>query len=145
LKPDYIDPKDGGIMGVSFGYCQLCRQEEIARYCTLVDDLQLHKKVCVEVGCLHPAYYEIHERVELPMPGKGESSTPTPWAVRCIWCEPGGGLVFLTYEEYVAQLAAAGSRWVCPRCGDVARWDDANYEARSTNDLDDSWTNLQGE
>jgi len=73
----------------------------------------------------------------------GESSTPTPWAVRCYFCEPEGGhLVYLDREEYIAQLSRPDSRWSCPRCGETAPWDDANYDLRcdevEEEEIDDS-------
>lgn len=59
----------------------------------------------------------------------------TSWAVRC----PVHGLVYLTSDQYHAQLAQVGSRWRCPAaavggkhaeaCGREAAWDDATYEA----------------
>ena len=41
------------------GYCKLCRMEEIELYDECVgDEEELHRQVCLDVGCLHPAYYE---------------------------------------------------------------------------------------
>lgn len=53
-----------------------------------------------------------------------ESSSPTPWAVIC----DTDGQVFLTSEEYERQMNRPDSMWQCPRCRDVAQWDDDNYE-----------------
>lgn len=50
---------------------------------------------------------------------------PTPWQVIC----PVHGPMMLTREQYMAQLSAADSLWVCPSCGRAAEWDDDNYEA----------------
>lgn len=36
--------------------------------------------------------------------------------------------VFLTKKEYIAQMDAPDSLWVCPLCGENANWDDDNYE-----------------
>lgn len=65
----------------------------------------------------------------------GESTTPTPYAVRCFssGCN-GGNLIYLTPQEYSAQLSKPGARWECPRCGQTASWDDANYDARTDPD-----------
>ena len=54
-----------------------------------------------------------------------ESREPTIWAVDCGTC----GKVYMTYEFYLHQLEHSDNRWVCPRCGDDASWDDATYEA----------------
>lgn len=54
----------------------------------------------------------------------GESTEPTPYAVRC----PSHGQVFLDREEYMQQLSAPYDRWRCPCCGDTAWWDDGNFE-----------------
>jgi hypothetical protein len=56
--------------------------------------------------------------------------TPTPWAVRCGGLLEGYccGLVYLTEEEYDAQLMAAFTTWRCPLCGAEADWDDWTYE-----------------
>lgn len=55
-----------------------------------------------------------------------ESREPTAFAVLCQDC----GQVFLTAEEYERQMANANQTWRCPRCGQEADWDDANYELR---------------
>jgi hypothetical protein len=52
------------------------------------------------------------------------SHEPTPYAVTCRT----HGRVFLTFEEYMAQMSAPHSLWACPDCGDTAYWDDDNYE-----------------
>lgn len=57
----------------------------------------------------------------------------TPWAVRCRGdvfdqaCD-GGELIFLTKEEYDAQLNQPDRTWRCPFCKGEATWDDENYE-----------------
>lgn len=66
-----------------------------------------------------------------------ESAEPTPYAVRCYQCEPSGDhLVYMTYECYMRQMMRPDSFWVCPRCGEDARWDDDNYEARLPDEID---------
>jgi hypothetical protein len=54
-----------------------------------------------------------------------ESPTATPWAVLCS-CTAGS--ICLTREDYEHQLARPNRRWICPRCGSPADWDDENYE-----------------
>ena len=49
---------------------------------------------------------------------------PTPYAVQC----PEHGQVFMDHDEYMRQLCRPDSRWECPRCGELAWWDDENYE-----------------
>ena len=58
------------------------------------------------------------------MPEKRWSSTPTAYAVIC----PKHEQIFLTHEEYIRQLEAPDSKWVCPYCNRLAEFDDANYE-----------------
>jgi len=58
---------------------------------------------------------------------KGESAEPTPYAVRC---PAERALVYLTEEEYNRQMNQPDALWRCPRCGERAEWDDANYERR---------------
>lgn len=48
---------------------------------------------------------------------------PTAWAVIC----PVHRQVFLTREEYEAQMDDPNALWKCP-CGRQATWDDDNYE-----------------
>jgi hypothetical protein len=48
----------------------------------------------------------------------------TPWAVVC----HKHGRVFLTQQQYDKQMIVADAFWICPVCGDVASWDDDNYE-----------------
>lgn len=63
------------------------------------------------------------------------SQTPTQWAVIC----PRHGQVFLTEDEYNAQMCDGDSKWKCTRftyqpgdavgpCGAFSEWDDANYD-----------------
>ncbi len=52
------------------------------------------------------------------------SEVPTPWAVIC----PKHGMVFYTSHEYNRQMMAADCVWSCPKCGLVAKWNDANYD-----------------
>jgi hypothetical protein len=42
---------------VCMGYCDLCRQEEIKRYGTLVEDHAKHVRACLTAKCEHPALY----------------------------------------------------------------------------------------
>lgn len=65
----------------------------------------------------------------------------TAWRVRC----PIHGPVFLTEEEYTAQMMRPDAKWACPAfeegdktnpadpgpgvCGETCTWDDAWYEA----------------
>lgn len=66
----------------------------------------------------------------------GESTKPTPYAVNC----PVHGLVYMTDDEYLAQLDRFDERWTCPRmsaeadddfglCGRTSTFDDEIYEA----------------
>jgi hypothetical protein len=48
----------------------------------------------------------------------------SPWAVIC----REHGLVYLTHEEYVLQMMAADSLWVCPICQRFAHWSDETWE-----------------
>lgn len=67
-----------------------------------------------------------------------ESTEPTPYAVRCYWCEPiGDHLVYMTNESYMRQMMRPDAGWVCPRCGEDARWDDDNYESRLPDAIDE--------
>ena len=54
--------------------------------------------------------------------GRGE---PTPFAVYCLT----HGKVYLTHAEYSRQLSLANETWRCPKCGNDAQWDGANYQA----------------
>ncbi len=57
--------------------------------------------------------------------GELTSNRPqTPWRVIC----PRHFRVYLTCEEYNAQMASPNTLWKCPLCGLTAEWDDANYE-----------------
>jgi hypothetical protein len=56
---------------------------------------------------------------------------PTDAAVHC---KGKCGLVFLTDEQYDAQMDRPDSTWTCPQCGGGAEWDD---DCRSTNPPDD--------
>jgi len=58
----------------------------------------------------------------------------TPWAVIC----PEHGQVFLTDEEYDAQMDAPDAVWRCP-CGQRAEWDDDNYEAMARDAEEDTF------
>jgi uncharacterized protein with PIN domain len=51
-------------------------------------------------------------------------SKATPWAVIC----HRHGRVYLTQQQYDVQMNKPDSFWLCPVCGDVAGWDDDNYE-----------------
>ncbi len=67
-----------------------------------------------------------------------ESSTPTPYAVRCYgydFDDPksacnAGQPIFLTAEEYNRQLSNSDARWKCPRCNCEAGFDDEIYSNR---------------
>lgn len=56
------------------------------------------------------------------------SEARTPYAVRCYRCHPDGGLIYLAYQEYMRQMAAADRLWECPICRGQADWDDDNYD-----------------
>lgn len=60
------------------------------------------------------------------------SQEPTAWAVIC----GEHGQVFLTREEYDRQMDSPSALWACPECGEVAQWDDDNFDA---------WENLLDE
>lgn len=49
----------------------------------------------------------------------------TPYAVLC----DDHGQQFLTEQEYVHQLNRPSSGWTCPKCFEMAGWDDDEYEA----------------
>ena len=49
----------------------------------------------------------------------------SPYAVIC----PAHGQVFLTAEQYMKQLMLPDMRWTCIICGEVAEFDDENYES----------------
>lgn len=51
-------------------------------------------------------------------------TTPTPWRLRC----PTHGFVFLTEEQYSAQMLKPNNVWKCPHCFASSSWDDAWYE-----------------
>jgi hypothetical protein len=53
----------------------------------------------------------------------------TPWQVLC----PNHGKVALTKEQYIAQMSAPDRLWICPHCGELAPWDDDNYEKHYNN------------
>ncbi len=38
------------------------------------------------------------------------------------------GAIFLTQQEYEAQMDNADYGWTCPICGGQADWDDDNYD-----------------
>lgn len=66
---------------------------------------------------------------ETPYLKRDESETPTPYAVRCWNCN-NGNLVYMSKKCYTAQMSSPYYKWVCPRCGQYADWDTANYEAQ---------------
>jgi hypothetical protein len=55
----------------------------------------------------------------------------TPYAVFC-HSAPGrgckGGRQYLTKEQYDKQMNDPNALWKCPTCGQLAEWDDDNYE-----------------
>jgi hypothetical protein len=55
---------------------------------------------------------------------KQNDREPTPYAIICYEHSQ----VFLTLEEYSYQMSRPDSLWKCPLCGEVADWDDDNYE-----------------
>lgn len=59
------------------------------------------------------------------------SEVKTPWAVTC----PRHGTVYLTYDEYMRQLARVDDLWSCPLDGQRAAWDDENYEAHQEQEV----------
>jgi hypothetical protein len=54
------------------------------------------------------------------------SEVATPWAVIC----PRHGQVFMNADGYFRQMDFTDSKWICPKCGANAEWDDENFEAR---------------
>lgn len=58
---------------------------------------------------------------------RGVAEKPTRYAIIC----PEHGQVYLTRENYNAQMADPDSRWVCPWCGSISEFDDDNYDAVS--------------
>lgn len=51
----------------------------------------------------------------------------TPYAILCK--TPTCGKVYLTEQEYLAQMSQPNLRWCCPVCDKVAEWDDETFEA----------------
>lgn len=47
-----------------------------------------------------------------------------PYAVYCSH----HGDINLTEVEYRRQMSRPDSRWACPICGDIAHWNDENYD-----------------
>ena len=79
----------------------------------------------------YPSIADVHallEELAATMPphviDRGESDTRTPYAVFC----PYHGLKYLTPGEYDYQLGQPDLPWHCPVCGELAYWDDENYE-----------------
>ncbi len=48
----------------------------------------------------------------------------TPWAVIC----PNHGEVFLTHEQYMAQMYEVDVMWKCPICSEYSEWNDENFD-----------------
>jgi hypothetical protein len=69
-----------------------------------------------------------------PFPSETHGRPRTPWAVFCVgptsrWDDAERhGLIYLTEQEYEAQLDDSDMVWVCPLCGSEANWNDENYE-----------------
>lgn len=65
-------------------------------------------------------------------------SDPTPYAVYCAGDNIPGqapcGLVFLTNDEYSAQLKRPNRGWHCPKCLSCASWDDHCQETNPPED-----------
>lgn len=59
-----------------------------------------------------------------------ESQYRTAYGVHCDGLPPcnGGRIIYLTYEEYDAQMYRPDRRWECPRCDGPATWDDGNFD-----------------
>ena len=111
-----------------------------------VDVLDMRELTPAETGAALAEFMERHGIVRGPLPpaaAPGASETPTPWAVLCSSeacgpsrdekAEPLAPLwrvrrVYLTEAEYTRQIKAPDARWVCPRCGAEAEWDDETYE-----------------
>lgn len=49
----------------------------------------------------------------------------TPYAVLC----DDHGQQFLTQRGYDLQMRSGSRPWMCPKCGEMAHWDDDEYEA----------------
>lgn len=68
------------------------------------------------------------KKIDIPQLG-----TPTPFAILCHNTEAHDApltRVFLTEQNYNAQMKRPNSRWMCPACGESpVDWDDDNYEA----------------
>lgn len=82
---------------------------------------------CPCIDCIRPD--EAQRRVVMDYPDNGTppplriSSDKTPWAVTC----SEHGAIFLTSHEYKKQLRSAENcMWLCPTCGRVAIFDEAN-------------------
>jgi hypothetical protein len=62
----------------------------------------------------------------------GYGEVRTPYAVFCdgpdYTIAPGCGLVYMTEQQYEAQMSRPDALWRCPRCNGDARFDDENYE-----------------
>lgn len=72
------------------------------------------------------AHFAMEREQEL---AAGVSDKPTRYAVIC----PNHHRVFLTPEQYNAEMSNPDARWTCPKCGAVAEFDDANYEREDDN------------
>ena len=55
---------------------------------------------------------------------------PSPYAVTCHYCssDDSAALIYLTKDEYMAQMQHASAQWVCPDCGENADWEDKTYD-----------------
>ena len=61
--------------------------------------------------------------------GKGkplpvQSDERTPYALLC----PRHGAIYLTHHGYNLQMQKYELRWYCPQCGELAGWDDDNWD-----------------
>jgi hypothetical protein len=61
-----------------------------------------------------------------PRPDVPTERPETAWRVKCHCCPSGGN--FLTEKEYMYQMSASDSGWVCPVTGQRGEWDDDWYD-----------------
>lgn len=66
--------------------------------------------------------------VETASPSRSTIGDLSPWAVLCHNHGSAVTRVYLTHDQYSAQMYAADSVWICPVCGCTASFDDENWE-----------------